>query len=108
MNDQTTPPAASAATTSTPPAATAQATSTASAGAESDSTVTVQTPPRIRTQIGLPVEILGRGEKPGTVLIKRQNDGGIRVYNIADLTCERGPKALEAEIERVCAADKQL
>lgn len=96
MNEPTTPPAATpAATTTTPPVATAQATAPAIA-------------PVIKTKLGIPCKILGRGQKPDEVLIERQNDGARRIYRIADLQCDGGEKAIAAELDRVSATDKQL
>lgn len=64
--------------------------------------------PQITSPAGLPLKILARGIRPGTVLAERLADGARRVYAVAELRCAAGPAAIQAEIDRACAADKAL
>lgn len=62
----------------------------------------------ITTKIGLPCKIIGRGTRPGDVLIERLADGARRIYHINELHAQGGAEAIKAELDRVCAADKAL
>lgn len=101
MNETTNPtpatPAGTLQSVATGPLVTAQVTQGAAGPAR----------PLIKTKLGIACRILGRGVKPGEVLIERTSDGAIRLYPISELQCPGGKAAIHAEIERVCAAEAQ-